>query len=56
MDQQQTARRTCPAWGSTDYGFRGRDVIGVGSLVTRDVPVGVLAAGNPCRVVRDITE
>lgn len=27
-----------------------------GSVVTRDVPEGVFAAGNPCRVVRDITE
>ena len=27
-------------------------VIGAGSIVTRDVPAGVFAAGNPCRVVR----
>ena len=27
-------------------------VIGAGSVVTRSVPAGVLAAGNPCRVVR----
>ncbi|MEO6748506.1 MAG: sugar O-acetyltransferase, partial [Casimicrobiaceae bacterium] len=27
-------------------------VIGAGSVVTRDVPPGVFAAGNPCRVVR----
>ncbi|TJZ65442.1 sugar O-acetyltransferase [Chitiniphilus eburneus] len=27
-------------------------VIGAGSVVTRDVPPGVLAAGNPCRVIR----
>ena len=26
--------------------------IGAGSVVTRDVPPGVLAAGNPCRVIR----
>jgi maltose O-acetyltransferase len=32
-----------------------RAVIGAGSVVTRDVPDGVFAAGNPCRVVRDIT-
>ncbi len=33
-----------------------RAVIGAGSIVTRDVPDGVFAAGNPCRVIRDITE
>ena len=33
-----------------------RSVIGAGSVVTRDVPEGVFAAGNPCRVVRPITE
>jgi maltose O-acetyltransferase len=31
-------------------------VIGAGSVVTRDMPAGVFAAGNPCRVVREITE
>jgi len=31
-----------------------RSVIGAGSVVTRDVPDGVFAAGNPCRVIRKI--
>jgi maltose O-acetyltransferase len=30
-----------------------RAVIGAGSVVTRDVPDGAFAAGNPCRVIRD---
>jgi maltose O-acetyltransferase len=29
-----------------------RSVIGAGSVVTRDIPAGVFAAGNPCRVIR----
>lgn len=31
-------------------------VIGAGSVVNRDIPDGVIAAGNPCRVIREITE
>jgi maltose O-acetyltransferase len=33
-----------------------RAVIGAGSVVTRDIPEGVFAAGNPCRVIRDVSE
>jgi maltose O-acetyltransferase len=29
-------------------------IIGAGSVVTRDIPGGVLAVGNPCRVVREL--
>ena len=31
-------------------------VIGAGSVVTKDIPSGVVAVGNPCRVLRKITE
>ncbi len=31
-------------------------VIGAGSVVTKDIPAGVVAAGTPCRVIREITE
>ena len=31
-------------------------VIGSGAVVTKDIPSGVVAAGNPCKVIRHITE
>ncbi|GLS91433.1 maltose acetyltransferase [Psychromonas marina] len=31
-------------------------IIGAGSVVTKDIPAGVVAVGNPCRVMRTITE
>lgn len=31
-------------------------VIGAGSVVSKDIPDGVVAAGNPCRVLRKITD
>ncbi|HAS21453.1 MAG TPA: sugar O-acetyltransferase, partial [Lachnospiraceae bacterium] len=35
----------------------GKDsVIGAGSVVTKDIPAGSVAVGNPCRVIRQITE
>lgn len=37
----------CP-WVTVGAG----SVIGAGSVVTRDIPAGVLAAGSPCRVIR----
>ncbi|MBN2485161.1 MAG: sugar O-acetyltransferase [Bacteroidales bacterium] len=32
-----------------------RCVIGAGSVVIKDIPAGFFAAGNPCRVIREIT-
>jgi maltose O-acetyltransferase len=29
-------------------------IVGAGSVVARDVPAGVMAAGNPCRVIREL--
>ena len=31
-------------------------VIGAGSIVTHDIPSGVVAVGNPCHVLREITD
>ena len=31
-------------------------VVGAGSVVTRSIPSGVVAVGNPCKVIRKITE
>lgn len=31
-------------------------IIGAESVVTKDIPSGVIAAGNPCKVIRKITE
>lgn len=31
-------------------------IIGSGSVVTKDIPPNVIAAGNPCKVIREITE
>ncbi|MBD5112984.1 MAG: sugar O-acetyltransferase [Ruminococcaceae bacterium] len=33
-----------------------RSVIGAGSVVTKDIPDDVIAAGDPCRVIRKITD
>ena len=40
--------------GGVKIGFGS--VIGAGSVVTKDIPPHSLAAGNPCRVLRQITE
>ena len=33
-----------------------RSVVGAGSVVTRNIPEGVFAAGNPCRVIRELAD
>lgn len=33
-----------------------RSVIGAGSVVTKDIPADVFAAGNPCRVIRSLKQ
>jgi maltose O-acetyltransferase len=33
-----------------------RAVVGAGSVVTRDIPESVFAAGNPCRVIRQLED
>jgi len=33
-----------------------RSVIGAGSVVTKEIPAGVFAAGNPCRVIRELAQ
>ena len=31
-------------------------VIGAGSVVSKDIPDNTIAAGNPCKVIREITD
>lgn len=31
-------------------------IIGSGSVITKDIPANVVAAGVPCKVIREITE
>lgn len=38
----------CNDWGNT--------VIGAGSIVTKDIPANVVAVGNPCKVIREISQ
>jgi maltose O-acetyltransferase len=55
-----TVERDC--WIASDVKILGGvtigrgSVVGAGSVVTRSIPAGVLAAGNPCRVIRPLTE
>lgn len=31
-------------------------IIGAGSVVNKNIPNGVIAVGNPCKVIRNITD
>ena len=33
-----------------------RSIIGAGSVVTKDIPDDVIAVGNPCRVIKELTK
>ena len=44
----------CTILGGVTIG--DNSVIGAGSVVTKDIPSGVIAVGVPCRVMREITE
>ena len=36
--------------------FGNNTIIGAGSVVNKDIPDGAIAAGNPCKVIRKITD
>ena len=48
----RSLRRESGFWIVNDA-LRARCVIGAGAVVTRPIPDGVIAAGNPARIVRD---
>lgn len=52
-EAQQAERRRILEELLGSGGDSARAVIGAGSVVTRDIPDGAFAAGNPCRVVRE---
>ena len=39
-----------------DCWIGANSVIGAGSVVTKDIPANCVAAGNPCKVLRQIDE
>lgn len=43
-------------WIGADVTIGSDTIIGAGSVVTKDIPDRVIAVGNPCRVLRKITE
>ena len=46
----------CVILDTSPVNIGASSVIGAGSVVTHDIPSGVIAAGVPCKVIRPITE
>ena len=46
----------CGAIVNPGVSIGARTVVGAGSVVTKSLPAGVVAVGNPCRVLRPISE
>ena len=44
------------AAGTVSVTIGENTIIGAGSVVTHDIPANVIAVGNPCRVLREISE
>lgn len=59
---QKSVKRSLPitignnVWISGSVTIGENTVIGAGSVVTKDIPANVVAAGVPCKVLRPITE
>lgn len=52
----ETMSVACNRSGAGGVHIGNNVVIGAGSVVTKDIPDGYLAFGNPCKPVRPITE
>ena len=48
------ANTNCVILDEAKVTFGDNTTIGAGSVVTHDIPSGVVAAGNPCRVIRKL--
>ena len=43
-------------WLGANVTVVGGVTMGAGSVVTQDIPAGVIAAGVPCKIIREITD
>lgn len=50
------ANHNCTILDGCEVKIGNNVVIGAGSVVTKDIPDNVVAAGNPCKIIREITE